>query len=78
MDDESGGPGPPLHENQTLTEAGMGSGMRIIIEPGKVPMDSQVPELSLTRPATWHVDGCILLAVQYTLHILALSILCIY
>lgn len=42
VDDESGGLGPPLYENQTLTEAGMGSGLRIVIEPGKAPLDSQV------------------------------------
>ena len=42
MDDESGVLGPPLYENQTLTGAGMVSGLRVVVEPGRAPLDSQV------------------------------------
>ena len=42
VDDESGVLGPPLYENQTLTGAGMVSGLRVVVEPGRAPLDSQV------------------------------------
>ena len=42
IDDDSSGLGAPLHENQTVTEAGMTQGQRIVVEPGQAPLSSEV------------------------------------
>jgi len=34
--------GPPLYESQTLVEAGVGQGQKVILEPGRPPLPSQV------------------------------------
>ena len=44
VDDQ--GIGPPLHENQTLDQAGVVQGHRIILEPGQSPTPTQVCRLN--------------------------------
>ena len=36
------GLGPPMYEDQTLLEADIAQGSKVIIEPGPVPLKSQV------------------------------------
>ena len=42
LEDDTTGVGPPLHENQTMTQAGITSGQTVIVEPGQAPLSSQV------------------------------------
>ena len=42
IEDDTAGIGPPLHENQTVTQAGITSGQTVIVEPGPAPLSSQV------------------------------------
>ncbi len=42
-DDDVNGMGPPLYESQTLTDAGISPGQRLILEPGQAPTSNQVP-----------------------------------
>ena len=41
-DDDITGIGPPLYESQTLTDAGISPGQRIILESGQAPTSNQV------------------------------------
>ncbi len=41
-DDDVNGMGPPLYESQTLTDAGISPGQRIILESGPAPTSNQV------------------------------------
>ncbi len=41
-DDDVTGIGPPLYESQTLTDAGISPGQRIILESGQAPTSNQV------------------------------------
>ena len=40
--DDLAGIGPPLFEDQTLSDAGLTQGQKLIIEPGPVPLKCQV------------------------------------
>ena len=42
FDDDNNGLGPPLYENQTLSDAGLVQGQRVIMEPGPAPQQSEV------------------------------------
>ena len=42
FDDDNNGLGPPLYENQTLSDAGLVQGQRVVVEPGQAPLESEV------------------------------------
>lgn len=42
LEDDTTGVGPPLHENQTMTQAGIAPGQTVIVEPGQAPLSSQL------------------------------------
>ena len=42
FDDDNNGLGPPLYENQTLSDAGLVQGQRVIMEPGPAPQQSEI------------------------------------
>ncbi len=50
-DDDVNGMGPPLYESQTLTDAGISPGQRLILEPGQAPTSNQVPLLEEVQHA---------------------------
>ena len=57
MESDDSGIGPPLYETQTLLEAEVGQGQKVIMECGRPPLSSQV-----TRRRVWSkkdvVEGC--------------------
>lgn len=45
IDDDFQGIGPPLCEEQSVTDAGIEPGCRVILEPGHAPLSNQVRHL---------------------------------
>ena len=42
LDDDSAGLGPPLQEDHVLSTAGIVQGSKVVIEPGPIPLLSEV------------------------------------
>ena len=62
IDDDMAGMGPPMYEDQTVSEAGITQGSKLVIEPGPVPHKSQVRK--------WNcVCVCVCVCVLSLIHI---------